>query len=272
MNAIVIDSVSKRFQQRPSFMPWRARKRPDDILALADISLSVPSGTVQVLLGPNGSGKTTLLKLISTMLLPDSGMLLVDGFNTMREERRVRSRVGFAVANERSFLPRLSAWENLDFFAALDEVPRRERDCRVCDLLHAVGLFEDAQKLAMNFSTGMYQRLGIARALLKNPSILLLDEPSRSLDPGSAMQLWDLIRELADKGTTVLVASHNFQETVTVADRVTILCEGRLRGDCRVAELASAERLREFYFDCLNDQDKDRNAGFDIDIARALVG
>jgi ABC-type multidrug transport system ATPase subunit len=271
MNAIVIDSVSKSFRQHP-FWFWRTRKQTDDVLAIADISLCVPSGTVQVLLGPNGSGKTTLLKLVSTMLLPDQGTLLVDGFNTTREEQKVRRRVGFTVANERSFFPRLTARENLNFFAAFDEVPGCERDCRVSNLLQAVGLSEEGGKLVMNFSTGMYQRLGIARALLKSPSILLLDEPSRSLDPGSAMHLCRLIQRLANQGTTVLIASHNFQETVALADRVAVLCEGHLQGECRVVETDTAETLREFYFDCVGDQGNDSDAVFDIPVARALAG
>jgi ABC-2 type transport system ATP-binding protein len=271
MNAIVIESVSKNFQQRPSFIPWKGHKRADDIPALADISLCVPSGTVQVLLGPNGSGKTTLLKLIATMLLPDSGTLLVEGFSTARAERQVRTRVGFAVANERSFFPRLTARENLDCFAALDEVPRRERNCRVSEILNTVGFSKQAEKLTMNFSSGMCQRLGIARALLKHPSILLLDEPSRSLDPGSAMQLWNLIRELADQSTTVLVASHNFQETVAVADHVAIMGGGRVRREYRAAQISSAERLRKLYFDSVGSEDEDRSI-FDIDVAGALAG
>ena len=249
------------------------REQGDNIVALVDVSLHVSGGTVQVVLGPNGSGKTTLLKLISTMLLPDSGSVFVGGFDTRRHEKEVRERLGFAVASERSFFARLTARENLEFFAAFDEVPRRERVCRVLDLLNTVGLLEHAEKLVMNFSSGMYQRLGIARALLKHPSVVLMDEPSRSLDPGSATQLWELIRELAERGATVLVASHNFHETVTVADKVAVLCQGWLRGECRAAEISSAERLREFYFDCLGDSDKTRNAVFESDeMARALAG
>jgi len=273
MNAIVIDSVHKSFRRRPVLWPWPMRKRADDIVALEDVSLRVPSGTVQVMLGPNGSGKTTLLKLISTMLLPDSGALFVDGFDTRCDECAVRCTVGFAVANERSFFPRLTAKENLEFFTVLDEVPRRERTARVIDLLNTVRLLDHAEKLVMNFSSGMYQRLGIARALLKNPSIVLMDEPSRSLDPGSAAQLWDLIRELTDTSATVVLASHNFQETAAVADNVAVLCHGRLIAECGIAEVSSAERLREFYFDCVSDSDDDCHSLFDIHgLAGTLAG
>jgi ABC-2 type transport system ATP-binding protein len=235
--------------------------------------MRVARGTVQVLLGPNGSGKTTLLKLISTMLLPDSGKVFVEGFETRLHEKEVRKRLGFAVANERSFFPRLTARENLDFFAAFDDVPRRERASRVSDLLNTVSLLEEAEKLVMHFSGGMYQRLGIARALLKNPSILLMDEPSRSLDPGAATQLWELIRKLAANGTTALVASHNFQETAAVADNIAVLCHGQLCGECAIAAAENAEQLREFYFDCVGNNDDIGDAAFaSAGVADALAG
>ena len=273
MSAIVIDSVHKSFRHRPSIWPWPSGKRTDDTLALAGVSLRVSRGTVQVLLGPNGSGKTTLLKLISTMLLPDSGTVLVEGFDTRLHGKAVRKRLGFAVANERSFFPRLTARENLEFFAAFDEVQRRERASRVLDLLNTVGLLEHAEKLVMNYSGGMYQRLGIARALLKCPSIVLMDEPSRSLDPGAAMQLWELIRELADRDKTVLVASHNFQETAAVADNIAVLCRGRLCGECAITADEKTEQLREFYFDCIGDNDDIRDAAFaSAGVVDALAG
>ncbi len=121
------------------------------------------------LLGPNGSGKTSTLKLISTMLHPDGGSVRVGGFETQRDGGEVRRQVGIAVANERSFFARLSARENLDFFAALEEVPRRERRARIDEVLGDVGLEEHGDTLVMKFSSGMYQRLGLARALIKRP-------------------------------------------------------------------------------------------------------
>lgn len=272
MDAIVIDSVRKCFRQRLSFWPWSGRKANSEITALAELSLQIPAGKVQVLLGPNGSGKTTLLKLVSTMLLPDSGSLVVAGFDTRSSARAVRSHVGFAVANERSFYPRLTARENLEFFAVLDEVPRRERRPRINDLLKAVGLGAHAEKLVMNCSAGMYQRLGLARALLKKPSVLLLDEPSRSLDPASTMELWNLIGALAGEGTTVLIASHNFQEAISVADHIAIVSQGRLRGECGILDVPTTEALRRFYFDCVSAGNEDRNAPSEIDTAVALAG
>jgi ABC-2 type transport system ATP-binding protein len=206
------------------------------------------------------------------MLLPDSGTIFVGGFDTRVQEKEVCKRLGFAVANERSFFPRLTARENLEFFSALDEVPRRERASRVMELLSTTGLLEHADKLVMNFSAGMYQRLGLARALLKHASIVLMDEPSRSLDPGSATQLWELIRSLAGRGATVLVASHNFQETAAVADNVAVLCQGRVCGECVIGATSSVERLRQFYFDCVGNHG-DGNALFETDaMAHMLAG
>jgi ABC-2 type transport system ATP-binding protein len=134
------------------------------------------------------------------MLLPDAGRVLVEGADTRIQPDQFRKHVGFAVATERSFFPRLSARENLDFFAALDDVPRPARARRIQVLLERAGLVEAADTLVMKFSSGMYQRLGIARALIKQPSILLLDEPTRSLDPAAAMHFWNLVRELAAHG------------------------------------------------------------------------
>src|SRR6266852_9664675 len=127
MHSVVLESVTKRFRHRPALFNWMGRERTGETCALENLSLSIPAGKVLVLLGPNGSGKTTTLKLISTMLLPDSGRVLVEGANTRTEAGRVRKHVGFAVATERSFFPRLSARENLDFFATLDDVPRKSR-------------------------------------------------------------------------------------------------------------------------------------------------
>jgi ABC-2 type transport system ATP-binding protein len=203
---------------------------------------------VLALLGPNGSGKTTTLKLVSTILFPDAGSVLVEGHDTVRQDQEVRQRVGFVLVHERSFFPRLTARENLEFFAALEEIPRVERARRVAAALELAGLDHAAAKLVMQFSSGMTQRLGLARALLKRPPILLLDEPTRSLDPGSAEQFWQVLRSLSREGTTILLATHSFTEAAAVADEVAILQRGRMihHDDRPVRQDAAA--LRELYF------------------------
>jgi ABC-2 type transport system ATP-binding protein len=200
------------------------------------------------LLGPNGSGKSTTLKLISTMLLPDRGEVLVQGWDTRRHGQEVRRAVGFAVASERSFFPRLTVRENLEFFAALENVRRRDVLERVESVLAQVSLSDTGGKQVMKLSSGMYQRLGIARAMIKRPGILLLDEPSRSLDAAAADELWSLIRELSCMGTTVLLATHNFEEAATICDRVALLKQGELMAVRNVGNFA-AEELRGFYLE-----------------------
>jgi ABC-2 type transport system ATP-binding protein len=248
MPAVLLESVSKIFRHRPALFNWLGRERTGETRALEHVSLEVPSGSVLVLLGPNGSGKTTTLKLVSTMLLPDDGRVLVKGSDTRSDSRAVRERVGFAVATERSFFPRLSARENLDFFAALDDIPRKTRAERVDELLARTGLRNAADTLVMKFSTGMYQRLGIARALIKKPAVVLLDEPTRSLDPGSAAQFWNLVRELPTQGATVMLATHNFNEAVAVGNQVAILFKGSLAAERRLSATMRVDELRSFYF------------------------
>lgn len=125
MSAIILESVSKTFRHRPALFNWMGRERAGETRALQNVSFNVAAGGVLVLLGPNGSGKTTALKMVSTMLLPDTGRVLVEGADTLTESHRARKHVGFAVASERSFFPRLSARENLEFFAALEKRPTK---------------------------------------------------------------------------------------------------------------------------------------------------
>jgi len=248
MDRIIFQSVRKTFRHRPALFNWLGKERGGETVALKDVSFSAAPAEVLVLLGPNGSGKTTALKLISTILLPDAGSVRVGGFDARRNAGAVRRQVGIAVAAERSFFPRLSARENLDFFAALDEVPRRQRAQRIKEVLHDTGLAEQADTLVMKFSSGMYQRLGIARALVKRPHVLLLDEPTRSLDAATTAHFWATIRALARQETTVLLATHNFAEAAAVADRLLLLHRGALLANRSVDDNESAEVLRSYYF------------------------
>jgi ABC-2 type transport system ATP-binding protein len=248
MDQIVFESVSKIFRHRPALFNWLGRERGGETVALKDVSFSAARAEVMALLGPNGSGKTTALKLISTMLLPDAGSVRVGRFDTRRNAGDVRCQVGIAVAGERSFFPRLSARENLEFFAALDEVPRGGRAQRIQQVLSDTGLEEQADTLVMKFSSGMYQRLGIARALVKRPGVLLLDEPTRSLDAANTAHFWSAIRALARQETTVLLATHNFAEAAAVSDRLLLLHRGELLADRALGRGESAETLRSFYF------------------------
>jgi ABC-2 type transport system ATP-binding protein len=246
--SIQLESVRKVFRSRPALFNLVGREATRPTVALDDVSASLEFGRVTVLLGENGSGKTTLLKLIATMLLPDSGRIRVDGKDTRTDAAEIRRAVGFAVATERSFYPRLTARENLEFFAALEEVPRPERRARIDQVLATVELLDSADVLVMKFSSGMYQRLGIARAMLKQPRILLLDEPTRSLDPAAAEHLWQWIARAVDIGATCVLATHQFDEAVAVGHSALLLHAGKLRARRDIAPGLSPRELRDFYF------------------------
>jgi len=248
VDAVVFEGATKIYRHRPVLHNWFGVERAGQTVALREISLAVPAGDVLVILGPNGSGKTTLLKLVSAMLLPDFGRVVVHGADTVRQPQAARRCVGFAMATERSFFPRLTAAENLQFFAAFEDVPRESRRERICWALEATGLSNEADTLAMKFSSGMYQKLGIARALLKRPSILLVDEPSRSLDPGAARHLWEWLRQSVARYSTVLLTTHNFEEAAATADSVVLLRQGTLVAQSKIVDLRSLEELRRFYF------------------------
>ena len=243
MHNIVFDCVHKAFGT--TGLRFFARRRVETY-ALRGLSLSIQPAEVLSLLGPNGSGKTTTLKLISTILLPDRGTVLVNGYDTRTQGQQVRQQVGFALASERSFFPRLTVRENLSFFATLENVFGRQCSARLDEVLHQVGLEAHANKQVMKLSSGMYQRLGIARAMIKKPQTLLLDEPSRSLDPAASNQLWITIRELAGTGVTIVLATHNFAEAVAVSDRIAVLQNGTLLGTCRATH-STVESLRDYY-------------------------
>ena len=251
MDSIVFECVSKGFRHRPALFNRFGNERSGQTMALNSVSLRVSPARVLALLGPNGSGKTTLLKLISTMLLPDSGRVLVEGFDTRLDPQCVRPRVGFAVATERSFFPRLTALENLEFFAALENLPRAGRKAWLEYVLALVGLFESRDTLTMKLSSGMYQRLGIARALTKRPSILLLDEPTRSLDAESAARVCEVVCDLAQNGTTIVLATHNFDEAAAVADSLLVLRNGEASMPKAIGR-PSAQDIRDFYRETLN--------------------
>ena len=260
MEQVVFESVSKMFRHRPALFNWVGRERTGETVALKDVSFSATRAEVVALLGPNGSGKTSTLKLISTMLLADSGSVRVGGCEAKREASKVRRQVGIAVATERSFFPRLSARENLDFFAALDEVPRRDRARRIEEVLRDAGLEEQADTLVMKFSSGMYQRLGLARAIIKRPNVLLLDEPTRSLDAAATAHFWATIRALARQNTTVFLATHNFAEAAAVASRLLLLDRGQLLADRALEQGENAEELRALYFRLTGERMTDEHA------------
>ena len=248
MKAIVLESVSKTFRPRLGLFDYgQGPSQRVAIHAVRQVSLTVERGNVLVLLGPNGSGKSTLLRLIATMLLPDEGRIEIEGEDAVRHPEQAVRKVALAVTSERSFFPRLTARENLDFHAVLDEVPAGVRAGRVDEVLEITGLTGVARRLVQSFSAGMYQRLGISRALLKRPTLLLLDEPSNSLDPDTACAFWSWIGEAASAGITVVLATHSFEEAVNAGRQIAVLRQGELVGLHAIDSRTSVEDLRRYY-------------------------
>lgn len=229
---IEVEALSKRFPIRRS---WREllrhpRSRARQLTALDGVSFTAGRGEFFGLLGPNGAGKTTLFKILSTLVLPDGGRARVAGWEVAREPTHVRAAIASVIPEERSLLWRLSARDNLVTYAALHRLHGRAMRERVEELLELVGLESTGGRMVGQFSSGMRQRLLVARALLARPRVLLLDEPTRSLDPLSARQLRRFFREeIAGRlGCTVLLATHTPEEALELCDRVAVLDRGRL--------------------------------------------
>jgi ABC-2 type transport system ATP-binding protein len=239
--AVVLEGISKSFPVRRS---WGAMLRQPFARPLApvlrNVSCAVSEGEFFGLLGPNGAGKTTLFKMLATLVLPDAGRATVRGFDVVADSARVREVLAPVIADERSLYWRLTAFENLELFAALQRMRGAAVRTRVDEVLHVVGLSDTAHKIVGAFSSGMKQRLLIARALVAQPRILLLDEPTRSLDPISARTFRAFLREEISgrQGCTVLLATHSADEVMELCDRVAVLDHGRLLATGTTASLA----------------------------------
>lgn len=210
--------------------------------AIADVSLDVHAGEFVGLLGPNGAGKTTLLKILATLIIPDRGSASIAGHDVVEHAAEVRRVIAPVLANERSLYWRLSARENLELFAALLQMSPDAVSASVAEALDVVGLADTGRKMVGQFSAGMMQRLLIARALLGRPRVLLLDEPTRSLDPAAAHSFRSFLREELStrRGCAVLVATHRTEEAFELCDRVIVLNRGRIAAEGRATELGAA--------------------------------
>lgn len=207
-------------------------------VVLDRLTLEVAPGEIVALLGPNGAGKTTTVKIASTLLLPDAGSVKVCGVDALANPREACARTSLLLGGERGFYQRVSARENLLFFAALEGVLSADAPGRVDEALSAVGLAERARDKVETFSRGMRQRLHIARALLPKPGLILLDEPTSGLDPESAASVRGLVRDLRSEGVGILLTTHSMAEAEELADRITILEQGRTVASGTREELA----------------------------------
>ena len=238
--AIEAQTLTKRFRKLQTYRdlvlyPWRKA----DHLAVDQISLQIERGELFGLLGQNGAGKTTLIKMLCTALLPSSGSAAVAGFDVVRQPRQVRELIGLVSGEERSFYWRLTGRQNLEFFAALAHVPGPIARRRITTLLERVGLSEQADQSFRSYSSGMRQKLAIARGLLNNPQVLFMDEPTRSLDPISAQAMRHFIAEyiIGEIGCTVILATHSMAEAEELCDRLAFIRAGRVVSEGTIAQL-----------------------------------
>jgi ABC-2 type transport system ATP-binding protein len=205
------------------------RKRFRDVQALDGVSLDVEPGEVVALLGPNGAGKSTLIRILGTTVIPDSGSVTVRGHDVVRDSIAARRSLGLMIGDERSHYWRISARRNLAFFAAMVGLPRREAAARAERLLDAVGLTDAADRPVLGYSSGMRARLSLARAMLADPPLLLLDEPTRNLDPLAATRFRESVSRLAgERGDGILFATHDLHEAVAISTHILVLSAGRI--------------------------------------------
>ncbi len=249
--AVLTENLSKVYVKRRSLreMALRPFARAGQVTGLAGVSLEVRHGEIFGLLGPNGAGKTTLLKILACLILPTEGSAVVNGARIGAEDRAVKQSIGFVTSDERSFYWRLTGAENLAFFASLYGLGPAEALGRSRQLIESMELAAVAATQFMNYSSGMKQRLAIARALLHDPPILCLDEPTRSLDPIAAKHLRRFVAErlCRDRGKTVILATHNLQEAEELCGRLAILDRGRVLRKGSVAEITSGLPGRDGY-------------------------
>jgi ABC-2 type transport system ATP-binding protein len=239
--AIETFDLSKTFAP---LVPAPARRPP--FLALDGVTVTIPHGQVFGLLGPNGAGKTTLIKILCGLILPTRGTAVVAGFDLVRQASALRARLGLVTSDERSFYWRLTGRQNLEFFAALHDLRGAAGRRRVDELLALVDLTEHAERRFDAYSTGMKQRLAVARGLLHDPDILFLDEPTKGLDPLATQRVHELVRDLIRRGKTVIMATQRLEEAEKLCRRIAFFGRGRVAAegtpDELRARLADAEQ------------------------------
>ncbi len=212
-------------------------KRYGKVVAVEGLNLAVEAGEVYGLLGPNGSGKTTTILMLLGLTEPTAGTVRVLGFDPVREPLSLKKQVGY-LPDSVGFYGEMTAWENLAYIARLNGLPKAEAEVRMRQVLERMGLAEVADRPVGAFSRGMRQRLGLAEVLLKEPKVVILDEPTLGLDPEAAQEFLGMIRGLKAEGITVLLSSHLLHQVQAICDRVGLFHRGKLVLEGRVEELA----------------------------------
>ena len=221
---------------------------PPDVQALDGLDLEVEEGTIFALLGPNGAGKSTTIKMLTTLLHPTSGSIVLNGFNPVDHASDVRKSFGI-VFQDPSLDDELTAWENMEFHGVLYNVPKKLRRERIEQLLKFVELWERKDSLVKEFSGGMKRRLEVARGLLHHPKIIFLDEPTLGLDPQTRNHLWSYLQQLnKTEDITVFFTTHYMEEAARIAQRIAIIDHGTI-----VATGSAAELTKQTETDSLED-------------------
>ena len=222
--AIEAHELRKRFisYERTGFLS----KRKIVIEALRGVSFGIKWGEIYGLLGPNGAGKTTTVKILTTLLIPDDGYAIINGYDVVKEAKAVRKIIGLVLYPDKGFYSRLSGYENLVYFGRLYGLDKSTAELRARELMDVVGLKEAMNRPYEEYSLGMRARLAIARALIHDPPVLFLDEPTIGIAPISAREVRELVRKLRREGKAILFTSHNLWEVEEVCDRIGIINNG----------------------------------------------
>lgn len=228
--AVELTALTKRFFTRKVVETnGRRRTTRQEIVAVDHVDLHIPQGELFGLLGPNGAGKTTAIRMLCTLLEPTSGTARVLGADVVVQAAQVRGSIGVVLMGERSVYWKLTGRENLEYFAALYHVPRAIAKSRIATLLDAVELTPRADDLVERYSTGMRQRLALVKAMVHDPPLLLLDEPTTGLDPQAARNIRERIRNLhRHEGKTIILTTHYMEEADQLCQRVGIIDQGRI--------------------------------------------
>jgi ABC-2 type transport system ATP-binding protein len=218
------------------------RKEYDELVAVQDLNLTIPQGEIFGLIGPNGAGKTTTIRMACGLLLPTLGKAVVDGVDVAQEPERALRSIGY-LSDFFAVYEDLKVWEYLDYFAHAYKVTESDLPARVTEVIAQVSLEVKRDALIRGLSRGMKQRLGIARAIIHRPKVLLLDEPASGLDPKARLELRNLLRSLRDGGTTILISSHILTELEGFCTSIGIMEKGRMVRSGRIEEVTAAENL-----------------------------
>jgi ABC-2 type transport system ATP-binding protein len=222
-------------------------KKFNGLVAVNHLSFEVKKGEVFAFLGPNGAGKTTTIRMLTTLLKPTEGKILINGFDPLKQQDQVRSSFGI-VFQDSSLDEELTAWENMEFHGILYKIPKETRKRRINGLLKIVGLWERRNDLVKTYSGGMRRRLEIARGLLHHPKIFFLDEPTLGLDPQTRNKIWEQINQLNQKyQTTIFFTTHYLEEAEKMASRIAIIDEGQIvaSGTAKDLEKQTKEKTLE---------------------------